>query len=114
MTTTPNFENLKYTDGDFARSEDFGDSIYAHEGSFCEKNQSITFDCDGVEVQVTYELDVTAHIIEEAGDYWNPSTGEAVIDNIDININEVFIDDVLTVLDNVSILKIERAIKTDL
>ncbi len=114
MTTTPNFENLKYTDGDFARSEDFGDSIYAHEGSFCEKDQSITFDCDGVEVQVTYELDVTAHILEEAGDYWNPSTGEAVIDNIDININEVLIDNVLTVLDNVSILKIERAIKTDL
>ena len=114
MTTTPNFENLKYIDGDFARSEDFGDSIWAHAGSFCEKNQSITFDCDGLEVMVTYDLDVTAHILEEEGNYWNPSTGESVVDNIDINVKEVFINEVLTVLDNASILKIEKTIKRDL
>jgi hypothetical protein len=37
-TTTSNFENLKWIDGDFTGSTDFGDSIYANEGSFSEKS----------------------------------------------------------------------------
>jgi hypothetical protein len=33
----------------------------------------MTFDYNGEEVMVNYDLDVTAHIMEDAGDYWNPS-----------------------------------------
>jgi hypothetical protein len=36
-----------------------------------EKSQSMTFYYNGEEVMVNYDLDVTAHIMEDAGDYWN-------------------------------------------
>jgi hypothetical protein len=97
-TTTSNFENLKWIDGDFTGSTDFGDSIYANEGSFSEKSQSMTFYYNGEEVMVNYDLDVTAHIMEDAGDYWNPSASEAVVDGIEVNITEVFVGDDLVSL----------------
>jgi hypothetical protein len=51
----------------------------------------MTFDYNGEEVMVNYDLDVTAHIMEDAGDYWNPSASEAVVDGIEVNITEVFL-----------------------
>jgi hypothetical protein len=53
----------------------------------------MTFDYNGEEVMVNYDLDVTAHIMEDAGDYWNPSASEAVVDGIEVNITEVFVGD---------------------
>lgn len=114
MITTSNFENLKWIDGDFTGSTDFGDSIYANEGSFSEKSQSMTFDYNGQEVMVNYDLDVTAHIMEDAGDYWNPCASEAVVDGIEVNITEVFVEDDLVSFDKVSISKLERIIKDNL
>jgi hypothetical protein len=52
---------------------------------------------NGEEVMVNYDLDVTAHIMED--DYWNPSASEAVVvDGIEVNITEVFVGDDLVSL----------------
>ncbi len=113
-TDMTNFDKLKFIDGDFLTTESLADMIYENEGSFTQNEQSISFDVDGKDVTVNYEVYVEGSIDEEVGDYWTPSSCDVELTNIDVTINEVFIDGELVNLDKEDLFKIEVLLKNQL
>jgi hypothetical protein len=109
-----NLDNLKFVDGDFLTTESLTDMIYENEGSFTQKNQSMSFDVDGKDVTINYEVYVEGTIEEESGDYWTPSSCDVELTNIDVTINEVFIDGELVSLDTEDFFKVEISLKNQL
>ncbi len=109
-----NFDNLKFIDGDFLTTESLTDMIYENEGSFTQKDQSMSFDVDGKDVTVNYEVYVEGTIDEEVGDYWTPGSCDVELTDVDVTINEVFIDGELVKLDNEVLSKIEKLIEKQL
>jgi hypothetical protein len=106
--------NLKFVDGNFINSNDFTDMIYDNEGSFTEKEQSMSFDANDKEIIVNYELYVSGSINEESGDYWTPGSCEVDVTEVDVTISEVFIDGLLTDLQSQELEVIEKLIKLQL
>lgn len=113
-TNMINLDNLKFVDGDFLTTESLTDMIYENEGSFTQKNQSMSFDVDGKDVTINYEVYVEGTIEEESGDYWTPSSCDVELTNIDVTINEVFIDGELVSLDTEDFFKVEISLKNQL
>jgi hypothetical protein len=109
-----NFDNLKFIDGDFLTTESLADMIYENEGSFTQKDQSMSFDVDGKDVTVNYEVYVEGTIEEESGDYWTPGSCDVELTDVDVTINEVFIDGVLVDLDTEDFFKVETLLKNSL
>lgn len=109
-----NFDNLKFIDGDFLTTESLTDMIYENEGSFTQKDQSMSFDVDGKDVTVNYEVYVEGTIEEESGDYWNPASCDVELTDVDVTINQVFIDGDLVSLDTQDFLKVETLLKNQL
>ena len=109
-----NFDNLKFIDGDFLTTESLADMIYENEGSFTQKNQFMSFDVDGKDVTVNYEVYVEGTIEEESGDYWTPGSCDVELTDVDVTINEVFIDGELVSLDTEDFFKVEVLLKNQL
>ena len=109
-----NFDNLKFIDGDFLTTESLTDMIYENEGSFTQKDQSMSFDVDGKDVTVNYEVYVEGTIDEEVGDYWTPGSCDVELTNVDVTINEVFINGELVDLDKEDFFKVEVLLKNNL
>ena len=109
-----NFDNLKWIDGDFLTTENLVDMIYENEGSFTQKDQSMSFDVDGEDVTVNYEVYVEGTIDEEVADYWTPSSCDVELTDVDVTINEVFIDGELVDLDKEDFFKVEVLLKNSL
>ena len=109
-----NFDNLKWIDGDFLTTESLTDMIYENEGSFTQKDQSMSFDVDGKDVTVNYEVYVEGTIDEEVGDYWTPGSCDVELTNVDVTINEVFINGELVDLDKEDFFKVEVLLKNSL
>lgn len=106
-----NFDNLKFDEGYFLNLESLLEIIYENDGSTTQENQTMSFKQNDLDVIINYEVFVEGKIKEERGDYWTPSSCEIELENIDINISDVFIDDELVNLDNEDILKIEALLK---
>jgi hypothetical protein len=104
-------ENLKFIEGNFSNTESLTDMIYENEGSFTQKDQSISFDLDGKDFTVKYEVYVEGTIEEDSGDYWNPGSCDVELTDVDVTINEVLIDDELVNLDIEDFLKLEKILK---
>lgn len=109
-----NFDNLKWIDGDFLDIESLVDMIYENEGSFTQGEQSMSFDVDGKDVTVNYEVYVEGTIDEEVADYWTPSSCDVELTNVDVTINEVYIDGELVNLDKEDFFKVETLLKNSL
>jgi hypothetical protein len=109
-----NFDNLKFIDGDFLTTESLTDMIYENEGSFTQKNQFMSFDVDGKDVTVNYEVYVEGTIEEESGDYWTPGSCDVELTDVDVTINEVFIDGELVSLDTEDFFKVEVLLKNNI
>jgi hypothetical protein len=109
-----NLDNLKFVDGDFLNSESLSEMIYENEGSFTQTEQSMSFDVDGKDVTLNYEVYVEGTIDEESGDYWTPGSCDVELTDVDVTINEVFIDGELVKLDNEVLSKIEKLIEKQL
>ena len=109
-----NFDNLKFTDGDFLNTESLTDMIYENEGSFTQRDQSMSFDVNGKDVTVNYEVYVEGTIKEDTGDYWNPGSCDIKLTNVDVTINDVFIDGELINLDTEDFFKVEALLKKQL
>jgi hypothetical protein len=107
-------DTLKFVDGNFISSDAFSDMVYDNEGSFTEKDQSMSFEYGDTEVVINYELYVDGTIEEESGDWWTPGSCEVFVTDTDITINEVFVDGVLTNVDTQDLTKLEKLIKTQL
>jgi hypothetical protein len=109
-----NFDNLKFVDGDFLNSESLSDMLYENEGSFTQKDQYMSFDIDGKDVTINYEVYVEGTIDEDNGDYWTPPSCDVELTDVDVTINEVFIDGVLVSLDPEDFFKVEVSLKNQL
>jgi hypothetical protein len=109
-----NLDKLKFVDGDFLNSESLSDMLYENEGSFTEKNQTMSFDVDGKDVTINYEVYVEGTIEEESGDYWTPGSCDVELTGVDVTINQVFIDGELVSLDTEDFLKVEVLLKNQL
>lgn len=109
-----NFDNLKWIDGDFLTTESLTDMIYENEGSFTQNDQSMSFDVDGKDVTVNYEIYVEGNIDEEVADHWTPSSCDVELTYLDVTIKEVFIDGELVDLDKEDFFKVETSLKNNL
>jgi len=109
-----NLDNLKFIDGDFLDNESLGDMIYENEGSFTQKDQSMSFDVDGKDVTINYEVYVEGTIDEDNGDYWTPPSCEVEVTETEVTINEVFIDGELIQVNNDIISKLEKIIEENI
>lgn len=107
-------DTLKFVDGNFISSDSFSDMVYENEGSFTEKDQSMFFEYGDTEVTVNYELYVEGSIEEESGDWYTPGSCDVEITDTEITITEVFVDGVLTTVDNQDLSKLEKLIKSQL
>lgn len=95
MTTvnqTLTLEKLNLVDGDFIKSEDWFDLI-CEDGGFTAKNQYITFNSNGNEVVVDFDLSVSGKVTHDRGDYWTPPYTDVDIKEIDLDILSVHIND---------------------
>jgi hypothetical protein len=91
-TATINTETIKLIDGDYIPSSEFENEIAEHEGSFYETDQFMTFNQNGLEVVVTYEICVDGYTIYDAGDYFTPPCSSVEVGSVDITIERIEIE----------------------
>lgn len=109
-----NLDNLKFVDGDFLNSESLSDMLYENEGSFTQKDQSISFDDNDKEITINFEVYVEGTIEEDSGDYWTPPSCEVEVTETEVTIEEVFVDGELVKLDNSVLSKLEKLIEKEI
>ncbi len=91
MSFIINTSDFQILQGDFIKISEIQDFI--DDSNFIELEQNISFDCNGVEISVNYNLEVGFSTFTERGDYWTPSNSSIDVDSIDVNISEIFIDE---------------------
>jgi hypothetical protein len=89
-TYSVNLNNLIITD-----KEVVGDweDLICENGSFTKDCQYMIFDCDGVEVNINFELCVNGRVDHDPGDYWTPPYTDVDITDFYVTITDVYIDD---------------------
>jgi hypothetical protein len=80
-------------------------------GSFSVEDQSVSFDVDGDELIVLFELNVNGNIDYDPGDYWTAPFTDVNITDIDVCITRVCLDDCELSLDKETIVLLEGKIK---
>ena len=88
-----NLGSAKITDGEFLKSSDFEDQIAEESGSFTLKDEVINFDCQGLDICVIYDLDVSGDYEEDGGDYWTPPSCEVYLRDVEVTITQMTIDE---------------------
>lgn len=90
---TFNPKNSKLIDGDFIKSDDFSEKIYENDGSYSNDCQYMTFDCNGLKLDINYEVELSGSVSQDFGDYWTPPSCDVDVDNVDITLTGVYIDE---------------------
>jgi hypothetical protein len=72
------------------------------------------FDCDGIEVNVNFELYVSGRVDHDPGDYWTPPYTDVDITDFDVTITEVYIDDYDVELTKEMKRTLEKVVKNNL
>lgn len=111
-TYSLNLDNLKLKNKEVF--QDWEDLICEHEGSFASDGQYMTFDCDGLEICVDFELSIFGSVHHDRGDYWTPPYTEVEITDLDININSLLVDDWDVEITDEMYKKLEKVIKSNL
>lgn len=100
MTTyTINVNDLKFIDSDCVKSNDWIDMICENEGRFHREGEFMSFDMNGVELVIFYDLEVSGKIDYDPGDYWTPPYSDVDITNEFIDVTEVTLDEIEIELD---------------
>ena len=94
-TYSVNFDDLKVKldECEFATSDCWDEMICEHEGSF-EEDGIIIFDLNGMESYVNFKLYVSGTVTHDSGDYWTPPYTDVDIDDVDVEIEEFYINDI--------------------
>jgi hypothetical protein len=90
MDYTINTKDFKIKDSEFLNSNEF---LLESNGSENFKDQWILFDCKGIEIMVNFNLSIYAEVFEESGDYWTAPSYSINIKNIDIDIQNIYVDE---------------------
>jgi hypothetical protein len=88
-----NLNSAKITDGEFLKSSDFEDQIAEESGSFTLKDEVINFDCQGLDICIIYDLDVSGDYEEDNGDYWTPPSCDVYLRDVEVTITQMTIDE---------------------
>jgi hypothetical protein len=91
-TYSLDLNNLKLTDGDYTKAEDWEELICENEGSFSKDEEYMIFDSNGIEIVINYELSVSGRVDYDPGDYYTPPYSDFDITYEDIFISSVTID----------------------
>ena len=85
-TYSLDLNNLKLTDGDYTKAEDWEELICENEGSFSKDEEYMIFDSNGIEIVINYELSVSGRVDYDPGDYYTPPYSD-----FDITYEDIFI-----------------------
>lgn len=91
--------------------EDWDSLICENEGSFSREDQSISFDVNGSELVVWFELNVIGRVDYDPGDYWTPSYTDVDITDVGVYISNVYLNDYDLPLDKEIIILLENKIQ---
>jgi hypothetical protein len=80
-------------DSDCIKSDNCEDLICENEGHFIREGEFMTFEVDGLELVIYYDLEVSGKIDYDPGDYFTPPYSDFEITSEDINVMEVTLDD---------------------
>lgn len=72
---------------------DWENLICEGDGYFNDQFQSLTFDMNGVEVFIGFEITIRGNHWYKPASYMEPEDGEVNITSVDIDINSLMIDD---------------------
>jgi hypothetical protein len=100
-------ENVNYKEVE----GDWDNLICENEGSFSREDQAISFDVNGSELLVCFELNVSGSVDYDPGDYWTPSYTDVDITDVDVYISNVYLNDYDLPLDKESIKLLENKIQ---
>lgn len=81
------------TNKDFTPYSDFENLIEEGEGFATLKDECMILDCEGFEVSINYNVDITGHVYFEKGDWWTPSSVEVEVDTVDVTITSITVDE---------------------
>lgn len=88
--------------------------ICENEGSFSEGGQMVTFDFNGIEITVYFNLSLRGWWTYTPATYMEPEDGEVKITDIDFDIEEVYIDDYKVNLSKELIKTLESVLKNNI
>lgn len=86
-------KELKLVDSDCSKFENWEELICENEGSFSREGEFMLFDMNGLELVITYDLDVSGHIEYDPGDYYNPPYTDVDINHQNIDVTQVTLDE---------------------
>ena len=78
---------------DFTTSSNFEDLIFDGEGYASLTDEFMDLSCDGFNIVVTYNVNLSGRISHSSSDYWTPSYTEVEVDEVDITITAITIDE---------------------
>lgn len=93
METTYQFNTKSLTLTEKDVLEDWQDMIFENDGYFQKGDQYMKFDMSGIQIDVFFNLSVRGSISHDEGDYWTPSHTEVDIEDVDVDIDAIFIDE---------------------
>jgi len=78
---------------DFTPSSEFENLVFDGEGFASLTDEFMDLSCDGFNIVVTYNVNLSGHIFYERGDYWTPDYTSVDVDDVDITITAISIDE---------------------
>lgn len=80
-------------DFDCKKSDEWEELICENEGHFIRESEFMIFEVDGLDLVITYDLEVSGRIDYDPGDYYTPPYSDCEITHEDIDVTEVTLDD---------------------
>jgi hypothetical protein len=80
-------------DSDCLKSDEWEELIYENEGHFIREGEFMAFEVDGLDLVISYDLEVSGRTEYDPGDYYNPPYSDFEITNEDIDVTDVTLDD---------------------
>ncbi len=80
-------------DSDCSKTEDWEELICENEGHFSREGEFMMFEVDGLDLVISYDLEVSGRIEYDPGDYYTPPYSDCEITNESIDVTEVTLDD---------------------
>jgi hypothetical protein len=80
-------------DFDCLKTENWEELICENEGHFSREGEFMSFEVDGLNLTIVYDLSVSGRIDYDPGDYWTPPYSDFEITDETIDVTEVTLDD---------------------
>jgi hypothetical protein len=80
-------------DSDCSKTDNWEELICENEGHFIREGEFMAFEVDGLDLVISYDLEVSGRVDYDPGDYYTPPYSDFEITNEDIDVTEVTLDD---------------------